>query len=452
MVKLSDLIGERDLTRDKIVSGAEKIKDFISSKETSEDLISKFPWRYYTIAKKYDELYPGENLEKRFLAKLKTVLKELTSRVEYLKDLDQKVYSALRYHDQMYPDDPWRPEMLSHVVPVGNVFKRMVYVFEFPDNTAYIGLTHNEKDRQRRHQDMKRSPVARYKMATNTQPEFYRLGRSERGEVVKVDEPKYIDAVDAQKLEADAIERYRSEGWKVHNMAPAGALGGMPGSRKLNSQAIRRFLKDTNNDLSSFKLLPGTDYAAKLVKDLGVEKEVFDKIKHIVDKEGIRSGAELRRAEEALYGGRRGAELVVGWNRAYPEDSWSVRLFGTKNTREMPGQGIEAFLANPDNLDRDQLNLITKRSWKQITPDKEKEFLSKVKKIIDKYDLKLIARDTKSGKVLPSGLYVSILNHDKENPDNKWKDILYPKTTSLRESTTDSREIFKQIIKNFLKS
>jgi len=37
----------------------------------------------------------------------------------------------------------WLDEICSHIIPQGNLFKRLVYVYEFSDNYTYIGITCN---------------------------------------------------------------------------------------------------------------------------------------------------------------------------------------------------------------------------------------------------------------------------------------------------------------------
>lgn len=405
------------LTLDKVKNYGNNIKNFINSNDSPDKLINTLPYRYYTVAKSYDKYYPGENLEQKFLNKLKEILKEITSKSEYLKDIDPKAYGVIRHHDATYPDDPWREELFSHVVPLGNTFKRMIYVFEFPDNTAYIGLTYNEKQRQKSHQKSQ-SPVFKYKESTGLEPKFYRLTRDNNGKIIKTQNLEYIEASDAQKLENDAIQSYKNNGWTTHNAAPAGALGGVTGGREKSIYDIKSFLKDKSNTIESLNLIPGSDNIVKIIKDLGVETEIYNKLEKIIKKNNIKSGKELRK-----IGGRRATELISKWNSTYPEDQWNTKLFGTSDTKVLPKQSIETFLSDPNNLDKEQLNMVTKNTWKEIKPNQEQKFLNKIKKIIDKHQIKYQSRNPE--EKIPSGLYISILSHDKENPNNKWKDELF---------------------------
>lgn len=94
---------------------------------------------------------------------------------------------------------------------LGNLHKRLVYVYEFPDNTAYVGLTLSKEKRDKLHKI--KGPVAKYIKETGLQP------------TLKIISDDYIDVKDAQNLESCTIDRYRKEGWNLLNTAKAGGLG-----------------------------------------------------------------------------------------------------------------------------------------------------------------------------------------------------------------------------------
>jgi hypothetical protein len=94
---------------------------------------------------------------------------------------------------------------------LGNLHKRLVYVYEFPDNTAYVGLTFSKEKRNKSH--MIKGPVAKHILETGLQP------------TLKIISDDYIDVKDAQNLEACTIDKYKEEGWNLLNTAKAGALG-----------------------------------------------------------------------------------------------------------------------------------------------------------------------------------------------------------------------------------
>jgi len=95
---------------------------------------------------------------------------------------------------------------------VGNRYNRLVYVYEFPDKTAYIGLTYNENKRHLQH--LNRGPVFKHITDNNTIP------------IMKILSNGYINVEDAVILEIKSIKTYKDNGWKVLNKHNGGELGG----------------------------------------------------------------------------------------------------------------------------------------------------------------------------------------------------------------------------------
>jgi hypothetical protein len=454
------------------------IDDSAESEMNSFKALEKIKYNQMSsMFRKYKERYPEDNLESEYLFKLKKVLGNLASRVSNARDFEnflRPVRSKLHYHDKLYPNDPWKKELEAHFIPLGNAFKRMVYVFEFPDNTAYVGLTYNEERRKGAHLGSEKSPVFKHIQQTGKYPEFYRLVRNDDGEIVKTEDLNYIEAVDAQKLEHDALEKYKEDGWKVHNIAKTGALGGGIGAKKTSVNNLKRFIKDESNSIKSFNLIPDSYYIEDIVEKLSKEEQdkLYNKIKAIINKEGIKTNSELRDR------GYRNAETFIS------KMKWYNSLFNTKSSRDAPAKAAESFLSEPNNLDKNQLKLITKRTHEQITsPEQEKIYLTKLKGIIDKYDLKRPKDiDDFTGNV---ALTWGLSDHDKKNeiahdksiaaiekakeknpnkdpeievvPLNQWKDIIWPdgyrgrgsgmkRKTPISESIVD-REVLNNIIK-----
>jgi len=102
-------------------------------------------------------------------------------------------------------------EVTSHMVPLGDLYNRLVYAYEFSDNRAYVGLTHDKDERDYLHRI--KGPIAKHINETGLQP------------VLKLITADYINAVDAQKVEECTIELYKKNGWILLNKAKAGSLG-----------------------------------------------------------------------------------------------------------------------------------------------------------------------------------------------------------------------------------
>lgn len=103
-------------------------------------------------------------------------------------------------------------EICSHMIPIGNRFNRLVYIFKFPDNSIYVGLTKNIEERKSKHFRDEDSAVFKHILKTNIYPDLVFTN--------------YLPISDAVKLESETIENYRSSGYTILNVAKAGAVGG----------------------------------------------------------------------------------------------------------------------------------------------------------------------------------------------------------------------------------
>jgi predicted GIY-YIG superfamily endonuclease len=99
------------------------------------------------------------------------------------------------------------------MTPLGNRMKRLIYAYEFSDNTVYVGLTFDLNERDRQHRKKENSQVYKHIKETGLEPEFKQI----------TDE--FVSALDAKILEQQTIEKYVDEGWKILNLAKAGGLG-----------------------------------------------------------------------------------------------------------------------------------------------------------------------------------------------------------------------------------
>jgi predicted GIY-YIG superfamily endonuclease/Pyruvate/2-oxoacid:ferredoxin oxidoreductase delta subunit len=108
-------------------------------------------------------------------------------------------------------------------IPTGNRMKRCVYVFEFKDNHAYIGLTWNAENRKNQHLLSDKSPVYIHQDVCRDY-EF----------IIKED---YMPCKDAQKYERFYIDKYRENGWIVLNRNSGGTPGGR--NSKITDDMIR---------------------------------------------------------------------------------------------------------------------------------------------------------------------------------------------------------------------
>jgi len=133
--------------------------------------------------------------------------KETALKYKTIKELK---YNCISAYTKIIKSD-WR-ELFQHMEILGNRFKRLIYVYEFPDNTCYIGLTGNINLRKQQHLKMKNSCVYKYIKNTKLNPNIK----------IKSD---YIETEKASLLEGEILKQYKSEGWIILNKIKTGSIG-----------------------------------------------------------------------------------------------------------------------------------------------------------------------------------------------------------------------------------
>jgi hypothetical protein len=104
-------------------------------------------------------------------------------------------------------------EICSHMKPLGNTHKRLVYSYEFSNNYVYVGITCNEKKRNRDHFNGI-SPVREHMNKYKLKP------------VKKILTNGYVSVEIASNLEGNYLEKYKNDGWHILNKNKTGGLGG----------------------------------------------------------------------------------------------------------------------------------------------------------------------------------------------------------------------------------
>jgi predicted GIY-YIG superfamily endonuclease len=107
----------------------------------------------------------------------------------------------------------WLDDICSHMILLGNIYKRFIYAWEFEDKSMYIGLTCNIEKRKKYHLNNKKSPVLKHIIKTNLIPKNIIL-------------TELLDVKNAQIEEEYYINLYKNNNWNLLNKAKAGALGG----------------------------------------------------------------------------------------------------------------------------------------------------------------------------------------------------------------------------------
>jgi len=107
----------------------------------------------------------------------------------------------------------WMDEISSHMKIVGNRYNKCIYVYEFSDNHAYVGLTYNINERQRNRNNDITDAVTKHIKENKLLPIRKKL-------------TKYIPVDEAVKLEEYYYKEYKENGWIMLNKAKTGAVGG----------------------------------------------------------------------------------------------------------------------------------------------------------------------------------------------------------------------------------
>lgn len=103
-------------------------------------------------------------------------------------------------------------KICAHMVIRGSKRERIIYVFEFDDHHAYVGLTYNIKDRLNCHLTNTKSAVYRYIHETGCNYLFKTIS-------------DWLSEKEAQDEEQRMIEKYEADGWTMINSMHGGGLG-----------------------------------------------------------------------------------------------------------------------------------------------------------------------------------------------------------------------------------
>ena len=129
-------------------------------------------------------------------------------RSEFAKKFNGEYFAALR--------NDWLDEICSHMIVVGNHYKRCIYAYEFPNieeqNYVYVGLTDHIPQRDLVHG--RKGAVF----------SFCKKHNVERPKPIQLTD--YIDKEEAKEQEGIQLANYVSKGWIPLNRVKTGSLGG----------------------------------------------------------------------------------------------------------------------------------------------------------------------------------------------------------------------------------
>ena len=178
----------------------------------------------------------------------------------------------------------WLDDVTKHMGVVGNKFNRLIYSFEFPDKSVYVGLSYNEK------------VVYKYMKETGLKPVFKK-------------ETHYLSQENAVRMEEYVEDWYRQNGWKILNVNKTGALGGT--NIIWTFDKVKQEAEKYNTNIEFMRGSPGAYSSAKRHNWLGditkhMESYVrpiywtLDKVKQEAEKYNTKK--EFRKGSPRAYG------------------------------------------------------------------------------------------------------------------------------------------------------
>jgi len=145
------------------------------------------------------KIKPMKNWEKE---KCQEVALKCKTRFEF-----QKKYGSA--YSSCFEND-WLDDVCTHMKVCGNIYKRLIYQFEFEDNNIYIGLTCDSNRRMIEHS--KKGPVYEHMLKTELIPKFKII-------------TDFLKIEDAVKMENYYVNYYKNLKFNILNKAKTGSLG-----------------------------------------------------------------------------------------------------------------------------------------------------------------------------------------------------------------------------------
>ena len=194
-------------------------KRFGSAKYSASRQGFYYEMRDQMIAEGYWKIKRNDNRTKASCA---ASAKNYKTRSEFAKG-DNGSYLYARRHG-------WLDEICSDMEKVGDQDTRKIYVFEFQDGHAYVGLAYDPQLRLRQHTMYdKKSPVFKFLQKHNVAYEYKIL-------------TDWLSKEESQKMECHYIHKYMEEGWVMLNEKDGGDLGG----RKKPAFSLKRLQEIAN--------------------------------------------------------------------------------------------------------------------------------------------------------------------------------------------------------------
>ena len=190
-------------------------------------------------------------------------------------------------------------ELFDHMERIGNKVKRLIYVYEFSDNSCYVGLTGNINRRHIDHFNDEDSSVNKHYIETDIMPKLF----------IRTD---YIPVEEAILLEEKILNEYKENNWMILNQVKTGGIGS--NDVKWTKESCREEAKKYDKVSHFMRKVSG---AYKAAVKYGWLDEFFPN----TSKNGYWNNKELCREEAKKYKNR--SEFCYG--------SWSAYNYSNMN-------------------------------------------------------------------------------------------------------------------------
>jgi hypothetical protein len=271
-------------TYDEVIDDAKKYKDFNEFTKNSPTFFQARSNGWLDDVKKF--------LPLRIIFWTKEMCQKEADKYTTKRDFKKnspKAYSSAFTHG-------WLPDITKHMIVLGDKFKIMVYVFEFPDNHAYVGLTQDKQRRNYSHFDTVKitSPIAKHIVETGLQPEYKELS-------------VYIDAKQAQELEDCTIQKYRQDGWIMLNKQKGGNLGACRTTftKEMVQQIANKYTTRVDfkrQDTAAYQAAQKYGWLKDVVSHIPKQDRTvwtYDKVKELANT--VNSRAQLKYKNQSAY-------------------------------------------------------------------------------------------------------------------------------------------------------
>ena len=213
---------------------------------TRSEFAKKYSQAYSNTLKnnwQYEFFVHMSNRKKWVKEECQKMVLKCKSRSEFAKKY-AGAYKAARKNN-------WLDDICKNMVPIGNIFNKMIYVWLFPDNHFYVGQTCNFMSRSWGHFNDLKSAVYQHIKKTKLKPK-------------KIIISNYIPVKEAIKLEKSTEKKYIALGFISLNKTVPGSVGGK--FHKWNKEKCQMVALKCKNRREFCKKYGGAYKAARINK------------------------------------------------------------------------------------------------------------------------------------------------------------------------------------------